>query len=73
MHCIAWENVRARGEIAARAGLLFSRLEGPMYRTEDIFTAESGGWPGDWEGRTILALTMLARTTGKEPALGFLL
>ncbi len=68
MHCISWENVRARGEVAARAGLLFARLEGPMYRTEDIFTVESGGWPGDWEGRTILALTMLARTTGKEPA-----
>ncbi len=68
MHSISWENICARGEIGARAGLLYARLEGVMYRPEDIFTVESGGWPGDWEGRTILALTMLARTTGKEPA-----
>ena len=39
-----------------------------MYRSADIYSVESGGWPGDWEGRTILALTLLHQITGKEPA-----
>ena len=68
MHFLPFESVCARGEIGARAGLLYARLESPMYRPEMIFTVETAGWPGDWEGRTILALTMLAQTTGKEPA-----
>lgn len=68
MRYLSFDNVCARGEIGARAGLLYSRLETPMYRPEMIFTVETAGWPGDWEGRTILALTMLAQTTGKEPA-----
>ena len=68
MRFLPFDSVCARGEIGARAGLLFARLEDSMYRPDTIFTIESGGWPGDWEGRTILALTMLAQTTGKEPA-----
>ena len=68
MRYLPFDSVCARGEIGARAGLLYSRLESPMYRPEMIFTVETAGWPGDWEGRTILALTLLAQTTGKEPA-----
>lgn len=68
MAYLPYTKMIAHGENAARAALLFSRLEGPMYRTEDIYSVESGGWPGDWEGRTILALTLLHQITGKEPA-----
>ena len=68
MRFLSYDSVLARGEIAARASLLYSRLEGTMYRPDTIFTVETAGWPGDWEGRTILALTMLAQSTGKEPA-----
>lgn len=68
MRFLPFDSVLARGDIAARAALLYARLEGTMYRPETIFTVETAGWPGDWEGRTILALTMLAQTTGKEPA-----
>lgn len=67
MHFIPYTNFTAEGEIQTRADLLFTRLEGPMYQPEQIFTIESGGWPGDWEGRTILALTMLTQITGREP------
>lgn len=68
MAYLPYTKMVAHGESAARASLLFSRLEGPMYRTADIYSVESGGWPGDWEGRTILALTLLHQITGKEPA-----
>ena len=68
MRFLSYDSVLARGEIAARASLLYARLEGTMYRPDTIFTVETAGWPGDWEGRTILALTMLAQSTGKEPA-----
>jgi len=68
MRFLSFGSFSARGEINARAGLLYSRLESPMYRPEMIFSVETAGWPGDWEGRTILALTLLAQTTGKEPA-----
>ena len=68
MAYLPYTKMIAHGENAARAALLFSRLEGPMYRTEDIYSVESGGWPGDWEGRTVLALTLLHQITGKEPA-----
>ncbi len=68
MAYLPYTQMKARGENAARAALLFARLEGPMYRSADIYSVESGGWPGDWEGRTILALTLLHQITGKEPA-----
>lgn len=68
MNSIPYTDVKAQGDLQNRAELLFTRLEGPMYQPENIFTVESGGWPGDWEGRTILALTMLTQITGRKPA-----
>ena len=61
-------DVIARGELGARCALLSARLESPIYRPDVIFKIEQGGWPGDWEGRTILALTSLARVTRREPS-----
>ena len=57
-----------RGNLAARAGLLASRLEMREYRPETVLNMDQAGWPGDWEGRTILALVRIAETTKKEPA-----
>ena len=63
-----YENVIPKGELGARCALLSARLEAPIYRTDVIFSIESAGWPGDWEGRTVLALTCLCEATKREPS-----
>lgn len=63
-----YSSVTARGELGARCALLSSRLEAPIYRPDVIYGIESAGWPGDWEGRTILALTCLSDVTKREPS-----
>ena len=56
------------GELAMRANLNFARLEMERYWPETIFEMDQHAWPADWEGRTMLALTMHAQTTKREPA-----
>ena len=68
MNPIKLSNYTPRANLAARAGLLAARLEKREYRPETVLTMDQSGWPGDWEGRTILALVRLAQTTKKEPA-----
>lgn len=63
-----YSKVTAKGELGARCALLSSRLEAPIYRPDVIFGIEQAGWPGDWEGRTILALTCQAQVTKREPS-----
>ncbi|MBO5649056.1 MAG: glycoside hydrolase family 127 protein [Clostridia bacterium] len=65
---ISPQNYIPHSNLAARAGLLAARLEMREYRPQTILTMDGGGWPGDWEGRTILALVRLAEATGKAPA-----
>ena len=68
MKPISNQNYIPRGNLGARAGLLASRLEMREYRPETVLNMDQAGWPGDWEGRTILALVRIAETTKKEPA-----
>ena len=68
MKPITNQNYIPRGNLGARAGLLAARLEKHEYRPETVLTMDQAGWPGDWEGRTILALVRIAETTKKEPA-----
>ena len=56
------------GELAMRANLNFARLETAKYWPETIFEMDQHAWPADWEGRTMLALTMHAQATGRSPA-----
>ena len=44
-------------------------MESEHYQTDHVFLTEeeSGGWSGDTEGRTILALVMDSRATGRKP------
>ncbi|MBT6147800.1 MAG: hypothetical protein HOH74_20350, partial [Gemmatimonadetes bacterium] len=56
------------GELAMRANLNFARLESEKYWPETIFEMDQHAWPADWEGRTMLALTMHAQVTKREPA-----
>lgn len=57
-----------RGELEDRLILNLSRLNSKHYRPENIFTADKAGWPGDWEGRTLLADVRLWDATGIKPA-----
>lgn len=70
MQKIACSNVQLSGELAARNYKNLARLHDRYYRPGIVGTkeAENVGWPGDWEGRTILALTLLAQTLKCRPA-----
>lgn len=68
MKHIALDKLTMQGELAMRANLNCARLEGPKYWPETVFEMDQHAWPADWEGRTILALTMHAQATGRTPA-----
>ena len=68
MRPLIYENVNVDGELAYRLIKNYARLEEKEYRPESIFGMDQHGWPGDWEGRTILSLVLLARATGRKPA-----
>ena len=57
-----------RGELMDRVLLNAARLCAPIYRPDAIYTQDKNGWPGDWEGRTLLALVSHMKCLGKEPA-----
>lgn len=68
MKTIDLSKLTVQGELAMRANLNFARLESEKYWPETIFEMDQHAWPADWEGRTMLALTMHAQTTKREPA-----
>lgn len=68
MQTIALDSLTLFGELNMRANLNFSRLETEKYWPETIFSMDELAWPADWEGRTILALSMLAQATHRTPA-----
>ena len=68
MNTINPKHLTMYDELAMRANLNFSRLEAEKYWPETIFSMDLNSWPADWEGRTMLAQTMLAQTTGRTPA-----
>jgi uncharacterized protein len=68
MKPIPLKNLTMTGELAMRANLNYARLETGKYWPETIFDMDQHAWPADWEGRTMLALTMHAQATQREPA-----
>ena len=68
MNPINLENLTVFGELAMRAQLNYARLETERYWPETIFEMDQHAWPADWEGRTMLALTMHAKLSGRMPA-----
>jgi hypothetical protein len=55
------------GDLAKRANQNYDRLESDIYQPPLVFESESAKtWPGDWEGRTVLGLTLLSRSTHRE-------
>jgi len=65
---VSLRDLQLEGDLAVRALLNYSRLEGHWYRPWEVFGADKHGWPGDWEGRVILALVSQATATHREPA-----
>lgn len=68
MQMLDLKQITLTGELAFRLGRNFSRLEDPMYRVPEIFHADQQGWPGDWEGRTILALCQHEQISSRKAA-----
>lgn len=64
-----FDEVSVGGELNARLMRNFDRLEEEKYQPEHVFLTneQSGWWPGDTEGRTVLGLVMDARATGRTP------
>lgn len=63
-----YDNIKIAGELYTRAMRNFDRLEEEKYRPHNVFLTEeeSGGWPGDTEGRTILGLTLESQATHRK-------
>lgn len=59
--------VHAAGDVLERARRNFERLEESEFRSPQVFREADYPWPADMEGRTILALTLLAQATHRTP------
>ena len=70
MKAVPFERIQIGGELYARCVKNYARLHDLWYRPGIIGRppAFSEGWPGDWDGRTILALAMHAGTLHTSPA-----
>lgn len=66
MRAIDFSNINIYGDLMKRSHMNFNRLECEEYQPENIFKKEYS-WPGDFEGRTILALVLLAQATHRQP------
>lgn len=67
MNNLSFQDIRAEGEFRRRADASLMRLEEREYEPEAIFKEGGYSWPGDWEGRTMLAWTLLGQATGRKP------
>lgn len=66
---VGLRHINMNGELRTRFLKNFDRLEESKYQPDHVFLTEkeSGGWPGDTEGRTILGLVMEAQASHREP------
>jgi hypothetical protein len=68
---LGFDQIHVKGELYQRAMKNFDRLETEIYFPENVFPKQhhgpSEGWPGDKEGRTILALVLEAQATHRIP------
>lgn len=63
------DKITALGDIGYRTLKGLSRLESSIYQPLSVEkTEQSIDWPGDWIGRTLLGVSLLSMTTGKESA-----
>jgi uncharacterized protein len=65
---VPFGNITAGGDLAHRAAQNFARLQSALYRPPQLFNSVNvHSWPGDFEGRALLAVTLMSRATGQEP------
>ncbi|GGG88511.1 hypothetical protein GCM10007415_23200 [Parapedobacter pyrenivorans] len=68
---VPYGQLRVSGELETRSLRNFDRLESDIYTPDNVFPVAhegvSAGWPGDYEGRIILGLTLQAQATHREP------
>jgi uncharacterized protein len=68
---VSFQEITVQDELIMRSMKNFDRLETDIYQPQNIFSdthpTASLDWPGDFEGRTILALVMQAQATHREP------
>lgn len=67
MRPIALSQHYVAGELFARAGRNYDRLEQERWLPDTVYQDPEYAWPGDMEGRSILALTLLAQATHRRP------
>ncbi|MHB9032034.1 MAG: beta-L-arabinofuranosidase domain-containing protein [Anaerolineae bacterium] len=67
MQPLPMNRLYASGELYRRAMLNFDRLERPDYEPAASFRPAAYDWPGDTEGRVLMALVLLAQATHREP------
>lgn len=65
---VSFKSLNPGGELLKRLHKNFDRLEEEKYQPEHLFLTneQSHWWPGDTEGRTILALSLLSQSTHRE-------
>ena len=65
---VSFGDIKAGGDLAHRTSQNFTRLQSALYRPPQLFNGQNvRSWPGDFEGRALLAITLMSRTTGQEP------
>jgi hypothetical protein len=65
---LAFGSITAGGDLAHRTAQNFTRLQADIYRPPAMWRQMNWkSWPGDFEGRALLAVTLLSRATGQEP------
>ena len=62
MKFVSLLDIQIDGELKMRAGQNYARLHRDEFRPEVIFRDQEYSWPADFEGRALLALTVLAQT-----------
>lgn len=71
LNAVPYRNLQMSGELETRSLRNFDRLESDIYTPDNVFPVAhegvSAGWPGDYEGRIILGLTLQAQATHREP------
>ncbi len=66
MDVLNYKNIETFGDLRYRALKNFERMESELYRPDNFFKDSGYSWPGDFEGRTLLALLSDEKTTGKS-------
>lgn len=70
MGFLSFKQITLTGDLAARILRNRNRMESPCYTSPDVFHGAdgAGGWPGDWEGRSLLAQILIGQAAGSMPA-----